>query len=442
MWLLDEVRRTLATEAMLAPGAPVWVAVSGGLDSMVLLDVLHRLGHPCQVLHVDHGLRGAESTADAQAVEERCNVLRVPFHGHRVDVAAEKESTGASTQMAARALRLEWLRTMASTGPHPVALAHHGDDAVETALLHWLRGPGTAGWSGIPPRSDVFIRPMLRVRRADIEAYAREHDIPFREDRSNASDDYLRNRIRHHLVPLLEELRAGGTDVLLRSLPILRELEGLGAAAADPWVHAGGSGARADRLKFEQLKGAAAPRVLLHRWLSPLGFHPGQQDRMLVAMHERRTGAAFQSDSHRLVIDREAMVLVDGPQAAKAWAPETPLDWPDDAPIHVVEHVLANGEAPWGPHWFHVDRRWAHANWELRPWRTGDRMRPSGLGGSKLISDVLTDAKVPHLQRAAMLVLVIDGVVAWVPGLRHGEGFAPAPTAQDMLLVRWKDAVH
>ena len=436
MRLFERVGRTIAAERMLQPGEPVCVAVSGGVDSMVLLDVLDRMGHPCHVLHVDHGLRGARSAEDARAVVDRCRERRLPCEVLRPDVRAEQRRAGGSVQMAARRVRMTWLTEKAREKGMRVALAHHADDALETALMHWLRGPGTAGWSGIQPTNGSIIRPLIEVRRQEIEAYARQRSIPFREDESNGTDAYLRNRIRHHLVPLLDELRAGGSDVMIRSLPLLRELEDLGARSAGPALE---EAHVTDRLRFATVEGSGMEKVLLHRWLSPLGFHPEQQDRMLEAMAARRTGSVFNARDRRLVLERDAFVLATAERPPRCWRVEAPGTWPEGLPIGLSVHEAEHVPAVDAREAMLVDIAWLDKPWELRTWRPGDRMRPAGFGGSRSIADMLTDAKVPHLEKERALVLSIDGTIAWLPGHRAAQGFAPARSAGRVVRVFRKD---
>ncbi|MEO8734861.1 MAG: tRNA lysidine(34) synthetase TilS, partial [Flavobacteriales bacterium] len=151
--MLAEVRRFMRREAMPTPSSPTWVAVSGGVDSMVLLHVLRELGHTCIVAHVDHGLRGAASDGDCQFVEYHAMRLGLPFRSVRVDVMAA--ANGISVEMAARELRYGWFSELLFEGPDRLAMGHHRDDATETLLLNLLRGTGTHGWAGIQPVASI-----------------------------------------------------------------------------------------------------------------------------------------------------------------------------------------------------------------------------------------------------------------------------------------------
>src|SRR5436190_957995 len=138
--MLERVRRDIEQRELATSGEPLWVAVSGGMDSMVLLHLLSELGHPCHVAHVDHGLRGAESDADRALVGTYCRERSVPFRAIKVDVAAQVSRSGASVQSAARELRYAWFNELAAEGPGKMAMAHHRDDAIETLFIHLMRG--------------------------------------------------------------------------------------------------------------------------------------------------------------------------------------------------------------------------------------------------------------------------------------------------------------
>ena len=224
--MLAEVERYIRRERMLEAEQPVLVAVSGGVDSMVLLHVLRALGHPCEVGHVDHGLRGAESDADRAFVEEHCRVNDIPFRVTKVDPKASAKGMEVSVQMAGRELRYAWFAELLKELGRPLAMGHHRDDATETLFINLLRGTGAHGWASIPPVSGNIVRPLLCVDRDAILTYAREDQVQFREDSSNADPKYLRNRIRHELLPLIEAMRPGAHKAIARSVDLLRETDG------------------------------------------------------------------------------------------------------------------------------------------------------------------------------------------------------------------------
>ena len=423
---------------MLARGEAVQVAVSGGVDSMVLAHVLRALGHPVSIFHVDHGLRDAESDQDRAFVEAFANASDIPFNSVVVDVRGKHAEGGSSIQMAARELRYAAFKRCVENGG-AIALGHHRDDAVETLLLNLMRGTGAAGLAGIPAVTPIgvgrAIRPLLGVGRAEIMEYAVLHGIPFREDSSNASTKYLRNRIRNEVLPLLEDVRPGALRAMGRSLDILSELVALGQAFtreqergpvrdADGAVH----------VPFRMLEPHASPRLLLHALLADDGVHPDAVGRILAAVHGRSVGARFRIGGTEALVERDELVL------SKAQRTE------EERPVLIAEDA---GHAP-GFSWRFVDAdevdpgkgmrtAWLDADrlsfpLTLRPWQQGDRMRPLG-GGGKLISDILTDAKVPHLERDRIRVLLSGGSIVWLVGHRIGDGAQATATSRQVFRI-------
>ncbi len=440
--MIAEVLRTIRRERMLESGEPVWVAVSGGVDSMVLLYVLRELGHPCQVAHVDHGLRGAESEADRHFVEEQAKLLGLPFRSVRVNPKAAAE--GISIQMAARELRYSRFKELLREGPANIALGHHRDDVVETLMLNLLRGIGAHGWSGIPPVTKLeegrICRPMLAVDRERISAYASANNIPFREDASNTDPHYLRNRVRADLLPLMEAMRPGARRTLARGTHLLDELakaaeQQLAREAQELTAHADG----VLHIPFEKLTESVAPRLLLMRLLKGLDPHPDLIDQLLEAVHERATGARFHAGDRHISVERKRLV-VDGPRdgfptfAVSASQAESGSSDFFSWKIRDVSGVdLGQGM---NTAWLDLDL--LEFPLQLRPWQTGDRMRPVGLGGSKLISDILIDAGIPRNTKAATYVLESGGTIVWLVGHRIAEGYSPGNNTKNVFSMSFR----
>jgi tRNA(Ile)-lysidine synthase len=435
--MLAEVRRTIRREGMLRPDEPVWVAVSGGVDSMVLLHVLLELGHPCSVAHVDHGLRGAESDADRDLVEARARALGLPFRSVRVDPKAA--IGGGSVQMAARDLRYAWFGELLREGPHTMALGHHRDDVAETLLLHLLRGIGTHGWAGIPPvtvlDAGMLCRPLFDVGREAILAYAKERAINFREDASNTDPKYLRNRVRGELLPLMEALRPGARRTLARGAGLMRELRAAAEAHVDHVLQ--GAVTRVGELiliDLERVLGSPAPHVLLAEALKGADPHPDQLGQLLEAARSRSVGAVFQWGNTQVTVERGRLVVGSAPggfpsfsiaMAERMEGHAGPFTWRQCAPEAVD---LAQG----------MDTAWLDLdNLEfpllLRPWQPGDRMKPVGTRGSKLVSDILTDAGTVGHERSGAYVLVSAGEVVWLAGHRIAAGVSPGNGTREVL---------
>lgn len=424
--LVPEVREALRRHGLLQPGEPVLVALSGGVDSMVLLDLLRRLGHPVVAAHAEHGLRGAQGEEDRDWVVRYCAERGIVVETTALRVPALRASTRGSVEMLARDARAGWLKATAQRlGLRHIATAHHRDDAVETLLMNLVRGTGHRGWRGIPRRSGPFIRPLLDVPRTAIAAHAAAQAIPFREDPTNADPAHLRNRVRHELMPLLRRMNPGFERAMTRSALRLEEL------VAHWELHAPQHGPDRDGIPFELLEAAPLPRLLLHEVLRHRGVHPDQLDRVLRAVAHRRIGARFPLKDGLLLVDRDRLRWCPAPEPRPEYIIGPDLALPAPAPVRLVAY------APPGP----VDERHVvrlaadrlRTPLVLRPWRAGDRFRPHGGRGSRLVSDLLIDAKVPRDLKDAVYVLCTEGRIAWVVGHRLAEGFAAAPDAAEVI---------
>lgn len=430
--MLDAVRACIRRHGLLKEGEAVTVAVSGGADSMVLLHVLRALGHPVDVLHVDHDLRGEESAGDREFVEQQARAMGLSCTTASVDVRAAVAAGGSSVQMAARELRYGVFgRQLAQGGT--LALGHHRDDAVESLLLHLMRGTGPAGLAGMPVVTPLgkgrLVRPLLGVGRDEVLAYARTEGIPFREDSSNSSPKYLRNRVRNEVLPLLEDLRPGALRAMGRSVQALAELVALGQEVLrerTAGLYPGPDGIV--RVPLHLLAADRAPRLLLQLLLAGQGAHPDAVNQVLLAVQQHSWGAQFLFGECHLLLERDHLAIASTPMEP---APRSEMMITDQGgqgegcswgPVEATAIDLTQGPRT---AWLDADRLGFPLL--LRPWRPGDRMWPIGVPGSKKVSDLLTDAKVPHSERAATRVLVSDGQVVWLAGHRIAEGYQAGP---------------
>lgn len=438
------VRSTIQRYNLIPAGSHVLAGVSGGADSVALLHVLHSLRSTLDmdltVVHVNHGLRGAEADAEAEFVQSLAGRLGVPCVVEKVAVAARARAEGSSVEMAGRAARYEVFARVARTvGADRVAVAHHADDQVETLLLRLLRGTSLRGLGGMRPCSTVeglrVIRPMLEVRHAEAVAFLKAHHLAWREDASNADVALLRNRIRHTLLPFLEqEFHPSVRANLLRTASVLRDeqdwLEKMTSGLARR-CRAPGGGLRVDAL---QLLPAAARRRILLDWL--LG-HGIPAERMEWALLER-VDAWLHGTAPRLslpgrsVVERtDGVIHVQGKVTGKLVLSPVVLKIPGETVIPElqvrVKARLGRGFKKTNPGerlaYFSEERR-AGAPLVIRTRRPGDRMQPFGLTGSVKLQDVLVDLKVPRAERDRVPVVTCRDEIVWIPGYRIARAWA------------------
>ncbi|MBK9194917.1 MAG: tRNA lysidine(34) synthetase TilS [Flavobacteriales bacterium] len=434
--MLTEVQRFVAREGLLAPSEPVLVGVSGGVDSMVLLHVLRALEHTCTVVHVDHGLRGAESDTDSAFVEAHCRERAIECVTERVDVRG-KAGEGQSIQMVARELRYAvFERVLTGKSARKMALAHHADDSVETLLMNLMRGTGVAGWRGIPPMAGRFVRPLLSVGRAAILEYASKYKVPFREDSSNTDPHYLRNRVRNELLPLMEQLRPGARNVLARDADDLRRLTSIVETGFEILARSISTGPDGSWfIGREPLLGCGAPELFLRWWSDKNGpMHPHVATDLCAALRAGRVGAQFHSCGSKYTIERDGVrVESDSTPSNERISIASDLVVPVHAALVLSKCSTADIDLSEGPRTAWLDASRLSFPLMVRTWEPADRMRPIGLGGSKLVSDILTDAKVPNSARQKARVLLSDGVIVWLLGHRLADGFAASGSSSAVL---------
>jgi len=442
--LIDTVRATLGRHQMLAGGETVLVSVSGGADSVALLHLLLTLAPELSlrlhVLHVDHGLR-PDSDRDAAFVLKLAERLGVP-----ADVARVSVSAGGSVEAAARAERYGALAAHARrVGAQRIALGHTADDQAETVLMRMLAGAGVRGLAAIPPRRGRLIRPLIETRRAALVATLEAAGLPWIEDPSNRDVKFLRNRIRHELLPLLSAAYRADVVVALDRLArlcretvdatermALRELD-RHAATADgavvlPHAALAELPAQVAAEVLRQAAGRLGSRAPLRAWA-----HRGLA-RILASPPPRRPfrlgGVVVEVSSGRV---RLAVRETERWPARELTVPGR-LELPEIGRALSARVVSAGGYAvPRGRERVGFDAALLPPRLTVRPRRPGDRFSPFGGPGERRLKSFLIDAKVPRWDRARLPLVEADGRILWVAGVRRGDA-APVTGATGRVL--------
>ena len=448
--LLARVETAIRRRGLIAPGQGVLVAVSGGVDSMVLLHALHALaptrGWRLVVAHFNHRLRGVSSARDAQFVQRAARRLGLECVVEAGEVRAHARARGWSIEMAARELRHEFLaRTARQRGLDVVALAHHADDQVELFFLRLFRGAGSglAGmkWSGVSPADAAvkLVRPLLEQPKAALVEFAGATGIKFREDASNASADILRNRIRHQLLPRLRKsYQPAVAQTVSRTMDIVDSESAFVRAEAEKWLRRRARG-------FEALP-VALQRQCLCVQLEQLGL-PAEFD--LVEQLRGQPGVRHSCGTGWLVRESstgkvrreqvESVVASDAEMEVKLEAKRgkvifegVQFQWRTE-PLRKVGAVRPAAGLE------RFDAEAVGASVRLRHWRPGDRFRPSGYPSAAKLQDLFTNAKVPSAERHRRVVAeTATGQIFWVEGLRIGQEFKLAPETRRQLEWRWQ----
>ena len=405
----------------------VLLAVSGGIDSVVMTHLFHRAGVSFAIGHCNFQLRGKASDGDQEFVARLAVEMEVPFHSVSFDTGAYADRTGVSLQMAARDLRYRWLEEMRQRlNLDGIATAHHLDDSAETLLLNLIRGTGLRGLHGILPRRERTIRPLLFAHKEEIEAFAEAEDIAFRVDSSNREVKYERNRIRHEIIPLLLEINPSFRKTAAETIDRMREAEWLYDYAIDIWQRklVRREGEKEKRIDLQALLRLAASKTMLYEILRPYGFHAEQVGQILDSAESEQSGAIFHAPGgYRLLVDRNDLILEKESDIASG---EVEVDI--DRHTHPVPGGLLYTKVVEGRPGAFPDSNWrATLDLEalarplkMRRWQEGDAFQPLGMKGRhQKIKDFLVRQKVDRFAKERIWLLVDKhDRICWVVGYR------------------------
>jgi len=407
-----QVAKFIRSQQLLSADGLHLVALSGGADSVALMLVLKALGYRIEAVHCNFHLRGEESDRDEQFVKNLSSRENIPLHLIHFDTREYADLHQVSIEMAARDLRYHYFfQLLKDIGADTVCVAHHRDDAVETLLMNLLRGAGIHGLTGIRPRNRHVVRPLLCVSRKEILMALKSIGQEYVTDSSNLETEVLRNKIRLQLIPLLEQLNPSASENIFRTSFFLSEAEK---------VYNANFKVPGENLSISSLLELPSPLSLLHEWLSPLGFNRTQMFEILESSISGMSGKEFNSKTHTLVIDRENIFVEPIKPPMKPFIiPETGLYYIDETISLRVSILNNSNEISREPYICTIDADKVKFPLTLRPVCQGDRFVPFGMNGSKLISDFLTDQKLPLIDKRHQLLLAdVTGLIVWVVGLR------------------------
>ena len=453
--LMESALQAIRDHGMIAPGDRVLIAVSGGLDSVVLLDVLHRLAPQLQcesiVGHIDHGLRGADSAGDAAFVETLAASYGLPVYVHRLDPSDLEISKTHGREGAARVARLAALEAMASRADaRRIALAHTANDRAETVLYRLARGAGSTGLRGILPVRGMYVRPLLGITRGDIADYAQAHGLDWREDASNADLSFARNRIRHEVLPELRELNPEAVHAVCRAADLLTDLdEALDYFVTDCADRMSGGATFWPRDGFRELPGSAARLLVREAIRRTRGNLDGITLQHVDAVRSLVTGTEAHGELSlprlRVRVDREFVSFAS--QGAGGEVPadlaldlgDNPLPDGSTLQFEILPHHDTDPAPTDDDPWTEVaDADRVVFPLRLRVRAPGDRFRPLGLAEDVRLKDFLINAKTPYYDRDR-IPLVCDGNgIIWVVGLRLSDTVKVSERTRRVLRMKLK----
>ncbi len=414
------------------------IAISGGLDSVVLLHLCHKLGLNLALAHCNFNLRGNESDADEDFVLELADDLDLEVFIESFDTEIYAEKNKLSIQMAARKLRYDWFETLAKQlGFDAVLTAHHADDNLETFLINFTRGTGLEGLTGIPIINGKFVRPLLPFSRENIETYAKENHLKWRDDSSNASTKYMRNKLRHNVIPILKEINPSLLHSFENTITNLNDT----ASIVDESVKAVSKRAveKTDsnqiKLKISEFNKLKNPKAYLFELLKDYGFTEWHD---VVNLLEAQSGKQLFSEKWRLIKDRNYLFLSEIVSNERFFIEisetekhvETPLGNLLFEEVAIISKTEENS--------IFVDKNELKFPLTIRTWEAGDIFYPLGMTGKKKLSKYFKDEKYPLLDKENALLLCSENKIVWVVGKRADDRFKVTRNTKNILKVELK----
>ena len=406
----------------------ILLTVSGGIDSIVLFELLMKNDFVFAAAHCNFGLRGKESDGDEDFVKQLCKKNKIAFHSKKFNTAVYAEKNGISTQMAARDLRYEWFEDLRKEiGFDLIATAHHQTDVTETMLINLVRGTGIAGLHGISAKKGKIVRPLLFVTRREIETYSKQHKLSFREDSSNSSDDYLRNKIRHWVLPQLQKINPDFEHSFFETAARLSEAETVfNSAVAQKRKELEQRSKSEIRYPILELKKLNPLSIYLFEFLKTYNFTSSvclEIERSL----DHNSGNLFYSNTHRLLVDRNFVIISKlSPKSKK----ETFTIVADQAelktPIHIKvtkKEISSRFKISKAKSVAQLDASKINFPLEIRRWKTGDSFYPLGMKGNKKLSDFFIDIKLSLFDKEKIWLLCSGKKIVWVINHRIDERF-------------------
>lgn len=445
IFMVDEFLTFLNQNQLFNKQNRLLVAVSGGVDSIVLMHLLYRLDFSFGVAHCNFGLRGDQSDGDEQFVRQLADKMGVEVYVKHFDTTNYAEAQKISTQMAARDLRYTWFEELMKTHVYDfLVTAHHKNDVIETVIFNLSKGTGIEGLHGILPKNGHIVRPLLFAEKENIKAYAEAYEIKWREDVSNASNKYARNLIRNQVIPLLKKVNPSVEDGINRTVgkvslverAFFDDLETLKqklTSERDGMLY----------IQWRKLQEDQNAFVKLFYMLKPYGFH-FDHVRQLFDNLENNTesGKKLFSSTYTLFTDRDRLIIT----------PTETVEEEEEKLIQEIEPIVSFQTQSLSMNLlkkedYQLERQASIAVLDadkvkfpliLRRWKAGDKFKPLGLKGSKKVSDFLKDEKLPSPFKPKVLVLESEGKIIWVVGQRVDDRFKMTEKTQKILRVELK----
>lgn len=436
--MLNQFIQNIKQNQLFESRQKILLAISGGIDSMVLLHLFEKSGFNYGIAHCNFKLRGNESDEDEEFVKKQVLIHGVPAFFETFETKEHADINGVSIEMAARELRYEFFeKVRIENGFDFIATAHHQDDLIETFFLNLSRKTGIRGLTGIKEKTGTIIRPLLFAGRGEIENYAHENYIDFREDSSNSEVVFQRNFLRHKILPLFSELNPSFKKNILASIENLKDAEQVYSG----FIHSEKMGVVSENqnetvINIEKLQKTSFPKILLFEILSTFNFNSTVVNEIIKSF-ATSSGKQFFSKTHRAVKDRKDLFisLITNEDAKIFYIENEDLELFEPLDI-VIEKLPAEGfQIIKNPNIACIDLSEIDFPLLIRKWQQGDYFQPLGMSGFKKISDFFIDQKIPIHEKENIWILCSGKKVVWIMGHRIDNRFKITPQTTNVLKI-------